>query len=223
MATRPLYGSAALTAASTYTSYDYVFYGTSASELIYGSAYNDLIYGRGGNDDIYGGSGGDTIYGAGGRDYINGGSGHDDLFGGSGADTLIGGAGLDNLYGGSGNDWIAGGAHSDYLYGGTGADIFVFTNSDVRYQGTWSDYIDDFYHSDGDLIDVSRIDAIEGGRDNAFRFIGDADFTGRAGELRYTNEAGYTYVEIDTDGDRHYDYYIELNGSFDLSASDFIL
>ena len=213
---------AAAPAAGT-VSYDFVYRGTWGNDLIYGSSYADLIYGYDGNDTIYGGHGSDTLNGGSGRDYLSGGSGHDDLYGGSGSDRLVGGDGLDNLYGGNGNDFLAGGAHSDYLYGGYGADRFVFTQADVIYQDAWNDYIDDFYHSDGDIIDVSRIDAVAGGRDNAFFFIGTDEFSGQAGEMRYENTADATFVEMDTDGDGHYDYFIELNGSFDLWASDFVL
>lgn len=241
MAQIEILGSSNLTVTSGANDLYYVYEGTRGNDLIYGSAYSDTIYGWDGHDTIYGGRGSDTIYGEAGRDWLYGGSGYDDLFGGGGNDRLyggyghddlhggggndrlMGGSGLDNLYGGNGNDFLSGGAHGDSLFGGYGADLFVFTNADVNNQGRFHDYVDDFYHSDGDVIDVSRIDAIPGGRDSSFDFIGTNDFTGHAGELRYERDGNSTWVEMDLDGDGFYDYLIELNGSFDLSASDFYL
>ena len=197
--------------------------GSPYADYIIGTDNNDLIYGWHGSDDIEGGLGHDVIYGENGNDWIWGDHGHDSLYGNTGHDRLWGGPGLDNLYGGSGNDILNGGAHGDYLNGGYGADIFRFTQTDVFRQGRFADFIEDFFPAEGDLIDVSRIDAIRGGGDDAFRFIGDNAFTGRAGQLRYEIDGDSTYVEIDTDGDAVYDYYIELNGQIDLVSSDFIL
>lgn len=241
MARPQLLSTSSLELTSGTTEYHYVYEGTRYDDVIYGSSYDDAIYGYGGNDRMYGGRGYDALFGGDGRDYlygesgnddlwgnagpdrIYGGSGHDNLYGGGGSDRLIGGQGLDNLYGDSGNDYLSGGANSDYLYGGYGADRFVFTDADVNNQDAWNDYVDDFYHSDGDIIDVSGIDAVDGGADNAFRFIGSNEFSGVAGQLRYEKTGDATFVEVDLDGDRHFDYFVEFNGSFDLSASDFIL
>lgn len=199
------------------------YYGSGGNDLIYGSIYGDTIRAYNGDDDVYAGSGDDYVYGGAGSDYIYGENGFDDLYGDAGRDFLSGGGGMDNLYGGSGNDRLNGGAGSDLMNGGYGADVFAFTNTDVRNQDQFYDYIEDFFHSDGDKIDVSRIDAISGGSDNAFKFVGMAAFSGAAGELRYLNSGGNTFLEFDLNGDRAADYVIEVKGDFDLTSSDFIL
>ena len=54
----------------------------------------------------------------------------------------------------------------------------------------------------GDKIDLSPIDAIAGGADDAFTFIGtNVAFTNAAGQLRTIDVAGNVFVQGDLDGD----------------------
>ena len=109
------------------------------------------------NNTVTGTAGWDTLYGLAGNDTLNGGTGRDILSGGDGNDILIGGAGPDSLHGGVGNDTFK------YL---------AFKHAD-------GDRIIDF--SAADRIDFSAIAAA--GR----HFIGNAQFKGVAGEIRYVS------------------------------------
>ena len=159
-----------------------------------------------------------------GNDSLQGGALNDILNGDAGIDALLGQAGNDTLDGGSGNDIVDGGTGRDFLTGGDGADRFRFDDGD--YSGTSavnSDRIFDFSQAQGDLIDLSRTDAISGGADDAFTFIGTAAFSSTAGELRYEQGGAFTLVTGDTDGDGNADFAIRLDGLVTLTGGDFVL
>jgi Ca2+-binding RTX toxin-like protein len=63
----------------------------------------------------------------------------------------------------------------------------------------------------GDRIDFSAI----AGR----KFIGNAQFNGVAGEIRYYNGVTYTFIEIDADGDAQFDYTLTINGTFNFTQT----
>lgn len=160
-------------------------------------------------------------------------SGSSTLFGLGGDDTLIGGSGVDWLYGGDGNDVLRGGAGDDFLFGGSGtdrllgglgADRFVFGVGDLAAKRTLADTIMDFSASQGDRIDLSAIDAIAGtSAHDSFLFIGDAKFSGTAGELRARFTGGNWDVEADTNGDGIADLTLIVSTTAPLKISDFIL
>lgn len=172
-----------------------------------------------------------NIQGNGRNNSLIGGAGNDLLAGGEGNDTLNGGGGNDALLGNEGNDVLNGGPGLDLLDGGAGADRYVFIPSGVS-----TTQIDRVYFStpDGDVIDLSLIDAVTGGGDSAFSFIGTNAFSGVAGELRYEfmgtwdegARSGTTYhVSGDINGDGVADFMIDVSmlGTAPLGASDFIL
>ena len=112
----------------------------------------------------------------------------------------------------------------DMFSGGTGADQFVFRDGDIS--GTnWgtADRINDFSHAQGDILSLAGIDAIAGGADDAFTFLGTGAFTHTAGELRYDNASGAAVVYGDTNGDGVADIAIGFNSVLTLVAADFIL
>ncbi|MBO3762547.1 calcium-binding protein [Ciceribacter sp. L1K22] len=174
---------------------------------------------------ITGTVGNNTLNGAAGNDTLNGSAGNDRLIGGSGNDNLLGGSGNDRLEGGSGDDRLTGNSGSDLLYGGTGADRFVFTSlSDSTVSSSGRDMIYDFARADGDRIDLSAIDASTKSSGNqAFSFIGEKSYSGKAGELRYVNSGGDTYVYGDVNGDKKSDFAIRIDANIDLVKGDFIL
>jgi Ca2+-binding RTX toxin-like protein len=188
-----------------------------------GNALANIISGNSGNNTLNGMDGDDSLYGFTGNDSLNGGIGNDTLDGGDGNDKLSGGADNDVLLGGIGNDTIEGNDGRDIVTGGAGADRFVFRLADLV-SGASLDEIVDFSHGETDKIDLSLIDAIAGGVDNAFTFIGNAAFSGAAGQLHYVaNPAGGVIVEGSIAGGGTIDFKIQVDGVNALVAGDFVL
>lgn len=169
------------------------------------------------------------VHGSQGHDTIIGDRFANELWGEIGNDILRGGAGDDRLIGGFGNDRLTGGLGADTLWGAEGADRFIFVAAD-----TWvsngggadapTDRIADFSHGEGDRIVLRVIDAdLSTSGNAAFRFVGEAAFSGHAGELRWEVAGGDTLVQADRDGDGTVDYTITLTGEHALVASDFVL
>lgn len=132
---------------------------------------------------------------------------------------MLGGEGNDVINGNGGDDIILGEAGSDTLSGGTGRDLFSFGYLDDSTPAS-RDWIVDFNHAEGDRIELSSIDAIAGGPDDAFTFT--TAFTGVAGQLIATGSAGNWLVEGDIDGDSVADFAILVGSADPLVASDFI-
>lgn len=169
-----------------------------------------------------------TLVGNSGANILDGAAGDDLVQGMAGNDSLYGQAGNDRLEGGDGTDLLVGGAGRDTLVGGAGGDRFDFDVAGDSLVGS-GDQILDF--GVGDRIDLSTLDAKTGTKKNdAFQFIGDAAFTGAAGQLRYevvdlAGTAGdYTRILGDLNGDRVADFEIILIGNTAaLHSTDFIL
>lgn len=207
--------------------------GNDLANVIQTVAAGSFLSGFGGDDNLRGSNGMDTILGGNDNDTINGRAGDDDLRGGKGDDFIKGRAGEDHLQGGSGddeliggkdNDLIEGGAQQDTLKGEAGADTFKWSDGDFAgLDALTADRILDFSQSDGDVIDFADVDAIAGGADDDFVYLGNAAFTGTAGELRWENDSGDTMVYMDIDGDGMAEYAVALDGTLSLTAADFIL
>jgi serralysin len=224
--------------------------GTGADRLD-GGAGADILNGGGGADTMIGGTGDDTYYlenvgdvttesTGGGTDTVNAsisttlqaqvenlvliGSSPINGTGNSLANTITGNAAVNFLDGGGGDDIVIGGGGLDFLTGGAGADRFVFNPGDIA-GTTWNstDQISDFSQAAGDKIDLSGIDAIAGGTNDAFTFVGTAAFSGVAGELRYVNNGTYSTIYGDTNGDGAADFAIALNTGVNLVQGDFLL
>jgi Ca2+-binding RTX toxin-like protein len=161
--------------------------------------------GNAGANTITGTDNANRLYGYGGDDSLHGASGDDFLSGGDGVDSLIGGTGRDTTTGGAGND------------------TFVFADGDFGgYTRATADRITDF--ASGDKIDLSAVDAnVTLASDQAFSFIGTGAFTHSAGELRYEQIAGNTYVSGDPNGDGFADFMIKLDGLHSVQGTDLIL
>jgi serralysin len=91
------------------------------------------------------------------------------------------------------------------MTGGNGADVFAFTEIGG------ADRIMDFHRGAGDKINLAAIDAVAGGADNAFAFIGASTFGGNAGELRAYIQGSSFFVAGDVDGDGVADFTIQTN------------
>lgn len=194
-------------------------------DTLNGQKGNDLIFGRGAYDQIKGGEGNDTIDGGAAGDSIDGGSGNDKILGGDGNDTLNGQSGSDQIEGGDDYDRINGGAGKDVLIGGSGFDLFIFSDPGDSGKGSKNrDVIKDFAKNDEEKIDLSLIDAMAGVAGNQFfTFIGEQDFSGTKGELRYEKKSKVTIVQADRNGDGKADFEIEIDASINLQSTDFFL
>ena len=199
-----------------------VLMGGDLKDYLNGGAGNDSIHGRDGSDVISGGAGMDQIRGGNGNDRIDGGADKDRIDGGAGNDYLVGGDGDDNLTGGDGYDILIGGLGRDVLSGGADADIFRF-EAVAESTPTERDFIRDFSSAEGDKIDLSMIDAIAGGSDDAFTIV--AKLSGVAGELAisYNSKIGSAYLQGDVDGDGIADFAVSLSNVSALTQNDFIL
>ncbi len=196
--------------------------GSNHDDTLTGNAGANVLLGFGGDDSLDGGGRGDILNGGDNNDTLHGGGGNDNLIGGTGADLLIGNGGSDTLQGSSGNDTLLGGGGPDDLTGGNGSDTFLFLRLADSRPGAAHDQIEDF-HQGQDVIDLSAIDAVKGGGDNAFSFIGDAAFSGTPGELHFVASGGHTFIEGDVNGDSQPDIQIELTQLVTLTAGDFML
>jgi len=179
-----------------------------------------------GNDveNLYynGGAGNFTLTGNALDNIIFGGGGNDTLSGLDGNDTLRGQTGDDTLSGGNGDDLIVGGSGIDDMTGGAGADTFRISTFESG-TGASADRIQDFTQG-SDIIDVAGMDAdLLTAGNQTFSFIGNAAFSGAAGELRYYDNGTDTFVQGDINGDGAADFDIALTGVVPLAATDFVL
>ena len=172
---------------------------------------------------VNGTSGSDSISGTSTNPALRTTNAEDTVFGRDGHDTIQGLGGDDWLYGDGGNDTLTGGGGADRLTGGPGKDQFVYNLVSDSTPGA-RDVVTDFSRSQGDRISLSAIDAnsLVGGN-QAFTFIGAAAFSGVAGQLRFEQAGGNTFVSGDVNGDRVADFQIELTGPITPVASDFVL
>jgi hypothetical protein len=203
-----------------------------ANDTLSGLAGNDTLTGGNGNDTLDGGDDNDTLSGGNGIDVLDGGAGTDTLDGGNDADTLDGGADNDALSGGNGNDGLSGGTGNDMLSGGNGLDVLNGgAGNDVLSGGNEADTFafSDLGGSDRileflkgiDKVNLTAIDAVAGGADNAFSFIGSGAFSGAAGQLRAYSSGGSHFAAGDVNGDSVADFVIQTNVL--LASTDFIL
>lgn len=170
----------------------------------------------GGNDN--------SFYGGLGDDALLLGGGVDDGYGGAGNDSLLGEQGNDLLSGGDGNDVLVGGLGADRLYGGAGADRFVFQTVPSSPPALASrDTVFDFHHTEADHVDLRGMDAVPGGADQAFTFIGTAAFDHRLGLVRYATSGNDVIVSGDLNGDLTADFAILVKNVTVLVVGDFFL
>ena len=143
---------------------------------------------------------------------------------------FVGGALKDVFDGAGGNDRLTGGLGRDTLTGGAGSDTFDFNAiAESGKKASTRDVITDFKHKT-DHIDLKDIDAnSKKPGDQAFKFIGTADFHHVKGELHYVKidnpgtKHDMTIVSGDTNGDGRADFQIELSHLVTLTKVDFIL
>jgi Ca2+-binding RTX toxin-like protein len=175
--------------------------------------HDDIAYAGRGDDHVIGREGTDRIHGQDGNDNLRGMAQRDFIYGGNGNDRVDGGDGADLVKGDAGDDIVIGGAGRDILVGGAGSDTFLFTSADFAGGASASlDRITDFSPGDGDIIDLSGIDAntATGTQDDAFVYLGTEKFTKRAGELRLQVTSKGAFLFGDVNGDGKHDIAITL-------------
>ena len=183
-----------------------------------GNALANLVLGNGGANTLSGGDSADTLQGLSGDDVLLGEDGDDRLVGEAGADDLAGGEGADVLIGGDGADVFDGGAGQDQQFGGADGDRFVFNAVAETAQGAGDEIMD--FETGLDQIDLSGIDAVAGGADDAFTVA--VALSGTAGQLALTSLGGaQTRLEFDVDGDGVADGEILVTGP--IVAADLVL
>ena len=128
------------------------------------------------------------------------------------SDLLTGGSGDDFIDGRGGADKIVGAGGADTLEGGGGRDTFLYRSVSDSEAGN-HDTIDDFVRS-RDSIDLSPVDAVAGGGDDAFSWIGASNFGSNAGELRFARASDGVVLQGDVDGDGSADLEIALTASY---------
>ena len=200
-----------------------VLRGNQGDNRLQGLAGDDTLYGANGDDRLDGGLNNDRAYGGNGDDALRGRDGTDQLEGGSGDDVLWGATGNDSLTGGDDDDLLFGGSGRDALTGGNDADLFALTRlGDSGTTLATRDVISDFL-SGVDLIDLSRLDAVQGGGDDAFVFIGAAAFSSVAGQMRFRVNGATVIVEGDVNGDGAADFSVVVNNMAVLGTGDFVM
>ena len=197
--------------------------GFSGVDILRGGSGLDSLLGGDDDDQLFGGDGADVVFGDFGGDQMRGGTGADTMTGGSGEDTLQGEAGNDSLIGGDDDDLLIGGRGRDLLTGGADFDTFqILRLIDSGTAAATRDIITDFV-TGSDVIDLSRLDARQGGADDAFVLIGTAVFGNVAGQLRFRVVGANAVVDGDVNGDGVADFSVQVNGTAVLVAADFIL
>jgi Ca2+-binding RTX toxin-like protein len=135
--------------------------------------------------------------------------------------AIYGGDGDDRIMGGANNDPIWGGTGRDIMAGGLGGDYYLFNSiADSAPDRAHADVIRGFDKATGDVVGLGLLDAdttVEG--DQAFTFLGDAAFSGVAGELicRITHQGAVLYADVD--GDAQSDFALVVQGAI-TQASD---
>jgi Ca2+-binding RTX toxin-like protein len=135
--------------------------------------------------------------------------GNDAIIGTAGADEILLGKGRDRVDGGAGDDILVGGRGADLLAGGEGADTFRYFGRGGSRPGQGDTILD--FASGEDRIDLSAMSS-------DFAWIGEAAFSGRAGELRFADGV----LAADRDGDRIADFAIVVAGD-PVLATDLML
>ncbi|MGD9507662.1 MAG: calcium-binding protein [Geminicoccaceae bacterium] len=186
----------------------------SGDDTVAGSLGANLLSTGAGYDDVFGDEGDDEIDGGAGNDDLQGGFGDDHVRGGAGNDYVGGDEGDDVLEGNAGNDDLDGHLGVDIMTGGTGADDFFLRPGDSGTRLGERDVITDFSQAQGDRLEVYFFDP-------QLEFIGTAAFSA-ADQVRYVQSSGSTFVQFSTDADTSPEMVVELTGTIDLAAADFV-
>jgi Ca2+-binding RTX toxin-like protein len=222
--------------------------GSGGDDYLSGHDGDDTLDGGAGDDWLKGDDGADALDGGAGVDVASFGTSTTGVFidlltgqgsGGSAEgdtywsiENLVGSSFDDTFIGNFADNRLTGGGGTDTLIGGDGADHFTFGGRAGHFKyadglGAAADTVSDFNALQGDKIDVSAV-----GRTHFSQppedlltctFIGESEFTGVAGEVRYEQIGTNTWISCDRNGDASADFQIKCEGTIAFTANDFIL
>lgn len=140
-------------------------------------------------------------------------------------ENVIGSDFADTLTGNELANDMTGGGGADTLSGGKGKDTFVFLAlSDSTSKADGQDTIEDFLRKQKDVIDLSAIDAnADKKNDQAFVLHEGTKFSGKNGDLIFSDKGADTLLRADVDGDRKADFAILVEGHINFADRDFAL
>lgn len=153
----------------------------------------------------------------------------DSIKGTSGNDVLMGipeGGGTDPFPASGFDLFLIGGGGLDVISGLDKADKFWFLPSALGPAAQNVTTLEDFSRSAGEVMDLSRIDAVTGGfsfANDAFSFIGTTAFGGVAGQLRWNADGAYCLIQGDVNGDAVADLTVRVKGTASVDVNWFVL
>lgn len=223
--------------------------GGAGNDVLAFSTFKSVYRGGGGNDRFFSVGWQNVIVGGAGIDTLSyEGRDDDDTQGGTGVlvdlaagqtqtganrfetvrgiENVVGSGSDDAIFGNDARNVLTGGGGFDQLTGRGGPDVFVWKSvAEAPNDPENIDIIVDFNAAEGDRIRLGKIDAnTTTGGNQAFTFIGGAEFTGQAGQLRLSPDGqGNGIIEGDVNGDGLADLAIGLFGVESLSAGSFFL
>ena len=217
-------------------------WGNAAANMLTGNDADNRLNGLGGGDTMAGGKGNDiyVVNHAGDQIVESNAQGSDTALSsidytlgtavehltllGSADRAATGNTGANRLTGNAGDNLITGNGGADVLKGNLGADTFRYLAlSDSRSAAT--DRIDDFNLSQGDVVDISAIDADAGvGGDQAFDAqIGAGTTFSVAGQYRFSAVSGGFLAEFNAGGDADAEFAIRFLGATAPQSDWFLL
>lgn len=222
--------------------------GSAGNDSIGGSAASNILLGYFGDDMLFGLGEDDTLDGGAGSDVLNGGAGTDTadydfdeagvaaslvvgraVDGSGGVDTfvsienLMGSKFADILAGDENANEITGGLGRDVMVGGGGGDSFILRDTaESPLNGQTRDIIQ--YFAPDDMIDLSQLDAdLTTAGHQGFNFLGRVSPNNlvAAGDVKYYQTGGRTFVVGGNDADAVADFQIEITGFATLTTDNF--
>ncbi|MFI0844848.1 calcium-binding protein [Mesorhizobium sp. IMUNJ 23232] len=198
--------------------------GLGGADIMKGGLGNDIyVVNLAGDQVVEGGvQGSDTVLSS--IDYSLGAAVEHLTLLGSADRTATGNTGANRLTGNAGDNILVGNGGADALKGNLGADIFRYLAlSDSSVSSI--DRIDDFGLSQGDVVDISAIDAnARAGGDQAFNAeIGAGATFSAAGQYRFSAISGGFLAEFNVDADADAEFAIRFLGAAAPQAGWFLL
>ena len=127
---------------------------------------------------------------------------------------------IGSMRGDEGADRLIASLGNDRMSGGAGADRFQFVSLEIAGLSPGQRKTIADFGTGADLVDLARIDADTAtAGDDAFGFIGAAQFSGQAAELRFARGL----LQGDVDGDGAADFRIAFAGAPSVDGDDLLL